>query len=496
MTHWTPASATMRGLCALLLVLALSSGARADATDDAVAKITQLNKDAIAALQAQKFEDARKLLKQGLDMADASGLQQHPITARTHVHMGVVLISGFKQRDLGIKQFKKALEIEATINLTKSLVTPELAQAFDEAKAGAAAAPATPPPSPSSPEPAETPTETPPPAAPAAPPEGTEEPPSGIIHEPITEAKKGSTISVTVGVQADLKFDKMVLAYRPAGASEFNGREMKEVSEGRYGAEIPSTATGGDTVDYYIEADDAEGNAVATKGTVDNPLSINLGGAKAAKKPEGGEGEEEDEEPDHTYFVGLMLGSGFGWATGPGDTNHDTNISPPGIAPATLLHIAPEVGYWLTDSLMLSIQLRYQIITGTVPAYNPMTGQEFKSANYAFAAFAKATWKLGDDEGSLHPFFSLAAGGGYIRHEVTLHPKNPPTFPANWNCGPKGADACVDTIQGGPILIGPGGGIFYDLTDNLQLVGQANAVLGFWDFTFNLDINVGVAYGF
>jgi hypothetical protein len=503
MTHWTPASAKVRGLAALLLVLALSSGAKADATDDAVAKITQMNKDAIAALQAQKFEDARKLLKQGLDMADASGLQQHPITARTHIHMGVVLISGFKQRDLGIKQFKKALEIEATINLTKSLVTPELTDAFNEAKAGAAAAPATPPPAtppatpaPSSPEPTETPTETPPPAAPAAPPEAAEEPPSGIIHEPITEAKKGSTISVTVGVQADLKFDKMVLAYRPAGAGEFNGREMKEVAEGRYGAEIPSTATGGDNVDYYIEADDAEGNAVATKGTVDSPLSINLGGAKAAhNKPEGGE-EAEDEEPDHTYFVGFMLGSGFGWATGPGDTNHDTNIKPPGIAPATLLQIAPEVGYWLTDSLMLSVQLRYQFVTGTVAAFDPHSGQEFKAANYAFAAFAKATWKLGADEGNFHPFFSLAAGGGYIRHEVTLHPTNPPTFPPNWNCGPKGTDACVDTIQGGPILIGPGGGIFYDLTDNLQFVAQANAVLGFWDFTFNLDINVGLAYGF
>jgi hypothetical protein len=193
-----------------------------------------------------------------------------------------------------------------------------------------------------------------------------------------------------------------------------------------------------------------------------------------------------------------MLGSGFGWATGPGDTNHGTNIKPPGIAPATLLQIAPEVGYWLTDSLMLSVQLRYQFITGTVPAYNPMTNQEFKTANYAFAAFAKATWKLkvGDDEGSFHPFFSLAAGGGYIRHVVTLHPANPPTYPANWQCGPMGTQACVDTIQGGPILIGPGGGIFYDLTDNLQLVGQANAVLGFWDFTFNLDINVGIAYGF
>ncbi len=494
----TCASATLRGSVALLLVLAFSTLAAAQEADDPVAKITQMNKDAIAALQAQKFEDARKLLKQGLDLADASGLQQHPITARTHIHMGVVLISGFKQRDLGIKQFKKALEIEATINLTKSLVTPELTAAFNEAKGGAAATatppPATPPPPPPppSPEPTEAPTE----PAPAAPPEGNEEPPSGIVHQPITEAKKGSTISVTVGVQADLKFDKMVLAYRPAGATEFSGREMKEVAEGRYGAEIPTTATGGDSVDYYVEADDAEGNAVATKGTVDGPLTINLGGAKAAgNKSEGGE-EEEDEEPDHTYFVGLMLGSGFGWATGPGDTNHGTNIKPPGIAPATLLQIAPEVGYWLTDSLMLSVQLRYQFITGTVPAYDPFTHQEFKTADYAFAAFAKATWKLGNDEGSFHPFFSLAAGGGYIRHVVTLHPTNPPMYPANWNCGPMGTQSCVDTIQGGPILIGPGGGIFYDLTDNLQLVGQANAVLGFWNFTFNLDINVGVAYGF
>ena len=74
---------------------------------------------------------------------------------------------------------------------------------------------------------------------------------------------------------------------------------------------------------------------------------------------------------------------------------------------------------------------------------------------------------------------------------MTLKPTRAPT-----GCGPMMNQSCVDTIQGGPILAGPGGGIFYDLTDNLTLVGQANAVLGFWDFTFNLDINVGVAYQF
>jgi len=184
-----------------------------------------------------------------------------------------------------------------------------------------------------------------------------------------------------------------------------------------------------------------------------------------------------------------MLGSGFGWATGTGDTNHDVSVGAPGIAPATLLHIAPEFGYWLTSSLMLSVQLRYQIITGTVDPY--FNGMDYKTAKYAFAAFAKATWKLGDDEGDWHPFFSLMGGGGYIRHVVTLHPMRAPTA-----CGPMMNQACVDTIQGGPILVGPGGGIFYDLTDSLSLVGQANAVLGIWDFTFNLDINVGISYGF
>src|SRR5580704_17469328 len=164
MTTWPPASSLLRGLCALLFVLSLSARARAESQDDTIAKITQMNKDAVTAYQAQKFDDARKILKQALDLADSTGLQQHPITARTHIHMGIVIIGGFKQRDLGIKQFKKALEIQSTINLTKSLVTPELSEAFAEAKAGAAGAapaaaapPATEPPA--TPEPAEPPPE-------------------------------------------------------------------------------------------------------------------------------------------------------------------------------------------------------------------------------------------------------------------------------------------------------------------------------------------------
>ncbi|HVY36735.1 MAG TPA: tetratricopeptide repeat protein [Polyangia bacterium] len=488
-------------LVALVLLAWWVSPAAADSADDAVAKITQMNRDAVNAYQAKKFDDARKILKQALDLADANGLDQHPITARTHIHMGIVIIGGFKQRDLGIKQFKKALEIEPTINLTKALVTPELTDAFSEAKsdgkadkAAAASPPPPPPPPPAAAEPAEAPSEAPaapppPAAAPEAP--APESNGAGLTHEQVTAAKQGSAISITVGVSPDLKFDKVVLAYRPEGASEFLGREMKAVAEGRYGAEIPTTATGGNYVAYYIEADDAEGTAIATKGSVEAPMTIALSGgghATVKKKPEAGEeGEGEEEAPDYRYFAALMLGTGFGWATGVGDVNHDVSINPPGVSWARLGHIAPEFGYWMSSSLMLSVQLRYQFVTGTTDVHSG--DKVFHAANYAFAAFAKATWRW--DQEKFHPFFSLAAGGGQIRHVVTFGSKLIPP-----DCGPSRTQTCVDTIAAGPILVGPGGGVTYDLTDRFSLLAQANSVLGFPNFTFNVDIDLGVAMGF
>ena len=48
--------------------------------------------------------------------------------------MGVVIIEGFKNRELGKKQFAEALAIEPGIAMTPALVTPEISEAFDEAK--------------------------------------------------------------------------------------------------------------------------------------------------------------------------------------------------------------------------------------------------------------------------------------------------------------------------------------------------------------------------
>ena len=493
-----PPSSVLRFTVALIALLLIPGKVRAQAADDAaVDKITQLNKDAIGAFQAKKYEDARKILKQALDLASSAGLESHPITARTHIHFGIVIIVGFGQRELGIKQFRQAIEIEPDINLTKSLVTPDLTAAFDEAKKPSGAP--TPPEAKEAPPAAAAPA---PPAAAAAPTESqpTEEVSgNGLTHEAVTEAKQGSAISITVGVQNDLEFDKMVLAYRPEGGTEFLGREMKEVSDGQYGAEIPNSATSGGVVAYYIEAEDEDGAPVAARGSVDNPLVIHLGGVGARRHDAEDEDDEDDEdEPDTRYFVGLLAGTGFGWASGEGDTNVGIAINPAGLAPAGAIQVAPEVGYWLSSSLMLSGQLRYQYITGTTdifckgmtnaPSCMADPNRVVHTANYALAVFAKATWKYG--EGSFHPFFSLAAGGGRIRHVVSFRRQN------LTNCGPMHNETCIDTIGAGPVLLGPGAGLMYDLGERTVLVAQLNSVLGFPTFTVNFDANVGVAFGF
>jgi hypothetical protein len=41
--------------------------------------------------------------------------------------------------------------------------------------------------------------------------------------------------------------------------------------------------------------------------------------------------------------------------------------------------------------------------------------------------------------------------------------------------------------------VGGTGGILYDVTPGFALMAEANAVLGFTKFTFNVDLNVGVA---
>ena len=123
------------GLPAFALLSGASPGAAFAEDVRTVNRLTEMNKKALEAYAVSDFNKARQILKQALDTCKTSGLEKHPIAARTHIHMGVVLLGGLNQRDLAVRQFQKALEIQPDIQVTRNVATPEVVSAFKEALA-------------------------------------------------------------------------------------------------------------------------------------------------------------------------------------------------------------------------------------------------------------------------------------------------------------------------------------------------------------------------
>jgi hypothetical protein len=371
---------------AAVLVAAMSTVARAE---DPVAKVTALNRKALEAYSAQDYDTARTLLKQALEICNASGLDAHPIKARTHIHFGIVAIVGFKQRDAGIKHFKKAMEIEPEIKLTKSLATPELQDAFEEA------------------------------------------------------------------------------ALAPTSAGGPDG----DAAGGPDGEQKPS-----------VQAEDDGGDE-------DRP-SARRSRPPAKKKPHG-EDDDDDDGGGQTgsLFLAITGGTGFGIASGSAELYPDAHkLDAPGFALAQLGHVEPEVGYFVSRDLLLSVALRLQYVNNV----NGHTGTGCGPDNFctpgktALAVLARANWVLGN--GPFHWTVGGQIGGGNIRHAVK--------FPDTHDCGASATavqnETCVDTLPGGPFLIGPMAGFFYELGSSLNLIVNLNTQLGVPKFTVNFDVNAGI----
>lgn len=482
------------GLCAWLAAAQRPASAQ---PPDPTAKVTQLNREALAAIEKREYEKAREILKRALDLCETSGLAEHPIAARTHLHMGVVIIDGFKNPELGRKQFARALAIEPGITLTDSLSTPELEDTFAEVRVESRRGGAAPPASAGGGE--ETPSARPaaPAESPAQSPDGAGRPAvssSGLSYHTLSEVKQGASIVVTVAVEETLKLRRLVLAYRPQGSRDFLGREMEPVGNGSYRAEIPETATTGPSVAYYIEAQDDEGQPLAQRGSEERPLVVSFADQArpssarveaVAERKEVRRRRDEDEDAGsegHT-FASLLVGTGFGYVSGMGEVNADTPVTGT-VSGALIGHIAPELGYWLGPDLSLSLQGRFQLVTG--PTEIDVAGHTYNPVRAALAVFAKASWWMG--AGHFRPFVSAGLGGGQIRHVVT--------FANLKDCGAARNQTCVDSVAAGPLLAEAGAGLLYKLTADLGLVLSSNAEVAAPHFTVNLDINAGVEFEF
>ncbi|HSZ82729.1 MAG TPA: tetratricopeptide repeat protein, partial [Polyangia bacterium] len=140
----------LAAVCLAATVLVASAAARAEPgqqdQQETIAKIVALNREGVALYEKKHFDGARKVLKQALELCESAGLAHHPVAARTHIHLGIVIVAGFGQREIGSRQFGEALQIDPNITLTPGLETPAATEVFNEVlmavspKTGAAAA--------------------------------------------------------------------------------------------------------------------------------------------------------------------------------------------------------------------------------------------------------------------------------------------------------------------------------------------------------------------
>ena len=246
-------------LCGVpLIVVALWSGA-ARAQDQAlqVAKVTQLNREALADVDRGEWDGAKKKLLDALVLAKKAGLDSHPLMARTYVHLGVVYAMGFRNRDKAVQSFSRAFEIQPDIKLTRGIATTtEVVDAFDEA-AGR-------------PWPAR---------GPAVPGDGFAEPDLPVrvsaLDCPVADATRvDQAVPVRCALAPSLPVTKVFLLYRDPAKQRFTEVEMKRTPKGWFQGRIPERVIYGQSVQFYFEGRNASGKPIVRNGEEQSPNLI------------------------------------------------------------------------------------------------------------------------------------------------------------------------------------------------------------------------------
>src|SRR5438105_4749271 len=106
----------------------------AAAQQDVIKLAERLNQKAMEDYDSLEFDSARQTLLSATAKLRDAGQDETQTAAKVYMSLGLVYISGFKDKNRGIQQFVEALKIDGTSQLDPERATPELQEAFDEAQ--------------------------------------------------------------------------------------------------------------------------------------------------------------------------------------------------------------------------------------------------------------------------------------------------------------------------------------------------------------------------
>jgi hypothetical protein len=409
------------GLVFAVLLLAMPQTAHADKTSAAIGAKT---KKAMDEYDMMEFESAKKLLSEAIAFGEKKGSKSGEL-ASAYVNLGIVLFSGLDERDGAAEAFESAVRINSTVELDVAYSTPELAALLKVARDGSNA--------------------------------GAESClQDGLEHDLVDEAPRASTPEILARVGTNVKADKVLVFYRGEGQLEFKKLPMKKMSDCDFVAKIPRNAMQGEFLHYYVAAVDTAGKEIERKGSSGSPNIIEVAAATGGSLSGGNDNPLTKEEGSilgpqkaKTVFLSVGIGTGSGLISGPTE-KLKRDLETGGFAPA-LLHIMPELGYYLNSQMSVSAAFRMGF---------PLGANVEGHATFAPALLMRFRYALREDGEGLQ--FSGVLGGGVVRNTVVIDE------------APEGMN--TDTTAMGPLLFGGGLGYLLSLGGPMKLVAEVNAL--------------------
>ncbi|MDX2018837.1 MAG: hypothetical protein SF187_01245 [Deltaproteobacteria bacterium] len=447
-------------------------------------KVLTLNREAMELYEELEFELAKRSLDEAVATIRSAQLESHMVAAKTYGNLGILFAAGFKDAEKAAAYFQSALAVKADYQLPKEFTTPEAVAALQAARSGPAVAKEA----------------------------------AAINKEPeaATTRAKGSSEAATLrcpssgdvfaGDDVTLRCvttpgftpASVVLYYKAPGEEDFTALPMRSKAarnnKAMWSASIPARDVSGKWVPFYFEAKDQGGETLALAGRYESPNILTVKGEdtsvrKSARKrpqedPANGDDEENplekgkkgEEEGVYAgrWFIGLGLGSGAGYSPDPKLEvygQYGGSVTP-GMLFAGGGHALPEVGYMVSDHVGISVQGRVQYI----PRPNTV------SAGGAFAAFVRALFFTGTGPSRFYGILQAGGGEGF-RLKMSPVVKNAATGTTTRE---------QDTVRGGPLVAGAGGGYAYGLTETLDFTLETNLLAGAPDFALAFDVNAGL----
>jgi len=448
----------------LLFTLPAANVVAAGDNKEAVAKVVRLNKEARQFFDADEFSLAEKSLQKALEIGEAASLGNHVVMAGTHGNLAVLYASGLKNEEQAVFHFKKALELQPQYLPSAGTDTPEVKELFERARSEME--PATPAPSPEASEP--------PPA-----------PPQGPLRCPTaSSATAGSSVKLRCVVEGSLQVAEVTVAFRAGDSAPFKSRKMSADSalDGTpgWGTQLPPEATKGEQLSLYFQARNKRGKVVASVGSVVEPVVVDIHGANEGATAARGVRDDSDLEPEPAapkdsgyWWLGLGVGFGYGYAGSSGPEIYKNQVLKytPGVAFAKAAQITPEVGYFLTPSLSVSLQGRIQ--------YIPQVSGRPATASEAVAFLGRLLYFMGGKTLRFYGAGILGGGQGFRLYLENLKRTN-------------NRSEVNDTVLGGPVVIGVGAGMAVGLSDSWSWFLEINGLAGIPDISAVADINTGV----